>query len=291
MNALPSGEFRFAIRRLCKDVGSTVASVAALACAIGAAVATWSLVSAVLLKPLPIEGADRLFQDDEPPPPNVVAYYVPGYSYSIFESIRDSGAFEAIAASGALPAGPMPVIEQGDVPQRRRVYFAAHDFFTTLRVGAAHGRTFTPDEDRRGAPPVAVLSERYWRRVFAADPNVLGRTVTVAGSVATIVGVLPRGFRGLHLSETPDLYLPLHVVGDLDHELVRAANPLGPRGFGWINIVGRLRPGETPAAVAERLNALNPFGLTAGQVRPIALTNINAASIPELARVGTIQFT
>jgi putative ABC transport system permease protein len=258
----------------------------------GAAVATWSLVSAVLLKPLPIEGADRLFQVDDLPPPNVVAVWVPRYNYAVFESIRDSGTFEAIAASGALPAGPLPVIEQGDVPQRRRVYFAAHDFFTTLGIGAAHGRTFAQDEDRRGAVPVAVLSDGYWRRVFDADPNVLGRTVTVAGTVATIVGVLPRGFRGLHLSEAPDLFLPLHVVGDLDHELVRAANPLGP-GFGWIHIVGRLRPGETPAAAAARLNALPcmcPRNVTQGEVGPLALTNINAAAIPELARAGATQF-
>src|SRR5690606_32806368 len=136
---------RFAIRRLCKDAGTTIASVAALACGIGAAVATWALVSAVLLRPLPIEGADRLFQVDEPPPPNVVEFWVPRYTYSVFESIRDSGAFEVIAASGALPAGPMPVIEQGDVPQRRSVHFAAHDFFATLGIDAAEGRTFAQD--------------------------------------------------------------------------------------------------------------------------------------------------
>ena len=160
MSKLLIDELRFAIRRLCKDAGTTIASVAALACGIGAAVATWALVSAVLLRPLPIEGADRLFQVDEPPPPNVVEFWVPRYTYSVFESIRDSGAFEVIAASGALPAGPMPVIEQGDVPQRRSVHFAAYGFFATLGIGAALGRTFTQDEDRRGAVPVAVTDLR-----------------------------------------------------------------------------------------------------------------------------------
>src|SRR5690606_8346558 len=203
MSKLPFDEIRFTIRRLRKDAGTTIAAVLALACGIGAAVATWALVSAVLLKPLPIQGADRLFQIDAPPPPNVFELWVPRYTYSVFESMRDSGTFEAIAASGALPAGPMPVIEQGDAPQRRSVHFAAYGFFATLGIGAALGRTFTQDEDRRGAVPVAVLSDSYWRRVFGADSSVLGRTVTVAGTVATIVGVLPRGFRGLHLSEAP----------------------------------------------------------------------------------------
>jgi hypothetical protein len=202
MKALRLDDIWFAIRRLRKDTGTTIASVGALACGIGAAVATWALVSAVLLKPVPIEGADRLFQVDEPPPPNVIAIWVPRYTYPVFESIRDSGTFEAIAA------------------------------------------------------------------------------------VATIVGVLPPGFRGLHLSDTPDLYLPLHVAGDLDHELVRRSDPLGRRSFGWIHIVGRLWPGETPVAAAARLNALNPLELTPGQVHPLALTNINAAAIPELARVA-----
>jgi predicted permease len=290
MNALRFDDVRLAMRRLRKNAGTTIASVAALACGIGAAVATWALVSAVLLKPLPIEGADRLFQVDETPPPDVIEIWVPRYPYRVFESIRDGGAFEAIAASGALPFGPLSVIEQGGTLQRRSVHFATYDFFTTLDIGAARGRTFTQDEDRRGAVPVAVLSDRYWRRAFNADPNVLGRTVTVAGTVATIVGVLPRGFRGLHLSDTPDLYLPLHVVGDLDLELVRRSDPLGRRGFEWVHIVGRLRPGETPVAVSARLNALNPLELTAGQVQPLTLTNINAAAIPELARVGATQF-
>jgi putative ABC transport system permease protein len=293
MNALRFDDVRLAIRRLRKNAGSTIASVAALACGIGAAVATWSLVSAVLLKPVPIDGADRLFQVDEPPPPNVVQIWVPVYPYRVFESIRDSGAFEAIAASGSLPFGPLPVIEQGGALERRSVHFAAHDFFTTLGIGAAQGRTFTSDEDRRGAVPVAVLSDRYWRRVFDADPNVLGRTVTVAGTVATIVGVLPREFRGLHLSGTPDLYMPLHVVGDLDHSLVRRSDPLGQGGLGWVHIVGRLRPGDTPVAVAARLNALPcmcPREVTHGEAGPLALTNINAAAVPELARVGATQF-
>lgn len=290
MNALPLDEIRFAARRLTKDAGTTIASVIALACGIGAAVATWALVSAVLLNPLPIEGADRLFQLDEPTPPNVVDFGVPRFSYAVFESVRDSGTFEAIAASGAAPFGTLSVIEQGETPQRRTVHFAAHDFFATLGLRAAQGRTFTQEEDRRGAAPVAVLTDRYWRSAFDADPNVLGRTVTVSGTVATIVGVLPRGFRGLHLSETPDLYLPLHAIGELDHELIRRSDLLGPRSFGWIHLVGRLRAGETPAAAAARLNALNPLELPPDQFRPLSLTNVNAAAVPELSRVGVTQF-
>jgi putative ABC transport system permease protein len=291
MNALPFAEFRFAIRRLNKDAGTTIAAIAALAFAIGAAVATWSLLSAVLLKPLPVAEPERLFLVDDVPPPNIVPTFVAAHSYPVLQAMRDSGTFDAIAAGGT-PFAPLLVVDQGDVPQRREVYFAAHDFFATLGISAAHGRTFTEDEDRRGAPVVAVLSDRYWRSVFNADPNVLGRTVAVSGTPATIIGILPGGFRGLHLSEAPDLYLALHVFGDIDHELARFGDPFG--SMSWIRIVGRLRAGETPAAVAARLNAMDclcPRGVTQGEAGPLSLTDVNTAAVPLLTRGSASQFT
>ena len=249
MNAVD--DIRFAIRRLRKDAGTTVAAVAALAFAIGATVATWSLLSAVLLKPLPVAEPGRLFEVSGPRPSGVAEQWTPGHWYADLEAFRASGAFAGIAAVGRTGNSiGVLVVEPGDTPQNRDVRFAAHDFFSTLGIGAARGRTFAESDDRRGAPPVAVLSDRYWRSVFNADPNVLGRTVTVGGTAATIVGVLPRGFRGLHLSRAPDLYLPLHVASDMDRRQFNDRDPLGPESGFWIEIVGRLRPGETPAAAS-----------------------------------------
>ena len=173
--------------------------------------------------------------------------------------------------------------------------FAAHDFFATLGIGAARGRTFAESDDRRGAAAVAVLSDHYWRSVFNADPNVLGRTVTVAGTAATIVGVLPRGFRGLQLSQAPDLYLPLHVASDMDRRQFNEQRSARSGKLLLDCIVGRLRPGETPAAATARLNALGCLSLcpreaSRGEVAPITLTNVNIAAVPVLARAGTVQF-
>jgi predicted permease len=181
----------------------------------------------------------------------------------------------------------MLVAEQADVPRRRDVYFASYDFFPTLGIRAVRGRTFTVDEDRRGAPAVAVISDRYWRSELNADPNVVGRTVTVFGIPATIIGVLPRGFRGLYLSEAPDLYLPLHVAGDIDRRQFYNRDPLGADFF-WIRVVGRLPSGETPAVAAARLNAL---GITRDEVGALGLVNVDTAAVPELARPGTARFT
>jgi putative ABC transport system permease protein len=289
MNAVK--DIRFALRRLRKDAGTTAAAVAALAFAIGAAMATWSLLSAVLLKPLPVASPERLFQVDWPVP----AFdrgTAPSHSYPIFESIRDSGAFEGIAAGGPS-INRVLMTEQGVVPQGRQIYFANRDFFATLGIEAALGRTFVEDEDRRGAPVVAVLSDHYWRSVFNADPSVLGRSMTVGGTFATIVGILPRGFRGLHLSEAPDFYVPLHAVGDIDQGLPPGLDPFG-RGFGWMRIVGRVRPGETAATATSRINALDCMcgrEATFGEVQPLSLTNVSVAAVPGFARAGTAQFT
>jgi predicted permease len=297
MNAVD--DIRFAIRRLCKDAGTTVAAVAALAFAIGAAMATWSLLSAVLLNPLPVVEPERLFEVSGPRPSSstgvsatIAEQWTPGHWYADLEAFRLSGAFAGIAAVGVRQ---LLVVEPGDTPQNREVRFAAHDFFSTLGIGAARGRTFAESDDRRGAPPVAVLSHRYWRSVFNADPNVLGRTVTVGGTAATIVGVLPPGFRGLYLSQAPDLYLPLHIAGDMDRRQFNERDPLGPESYFWIEIVGRLRPGETPAAATARLNALACLSLcpreaSRGEVAPITLTNVNIAAVPVFARAGTVQF-
>ena len=292
MSALRFADFRLAIRRLRKDLGSTIASVVALACGIGAAVATWSLISAVLLNPLPVAEPERLFEVSGPPPSGVAEQWTPHYWYADLEAFRASGAFAGIAAVGERQ---LAVVEPGDTPQDRDVRFAAHDFFATLGIGAARGRTFAESDDRRGAPPVAVLSDHYWRGVFNADPNILGRTVTVGGTAVTIVGVLPRGFRGLHLSQAPALYLPLHVASDMDRRQFNERDPLGPESFFWIAIVGRLWPGETPAAATARLNALGCLSLcpregSRGEVAPITLTNVNIAAVPVLARAGTVQF-
>jgi len=289
MPLLRLDDIRLAFRRLGKHPGAAIASVAALACAIGAAVATWSLLTAVLLKPLPLTEAHRLFQVDWPRPPGAAAQWVSTHTYPVLESIRDSGTFDGIAAGGLQD---VPVAEPGNEPQRRPVHFAEHDFFATLGIGAALGRTFAEDEDRRGAPASAVLSDRYWRTMFDADPDVLGRVVTVAGTPATVIGVLPPEFRGLHLSEAPDLYLPLYIAGDIDRRVFYNFDPLGP-DFGWIRIVGRLRPGQSPSSAAEQLNALDCMcerGLTHGEVAPLSLTNVNTAAVPELARPGMSQF-
>lgn len=168
MNALLG--FRFAMRRLRKDAGSTIASIVALACSIGVAVATWSLLSAVLLKPLSIETA-RLFLVDQPPPPAASPLWVPTESYPVFQAFRESGVFEAIAGAGRQE---MLVAEVGEVPQSRQVYFAASDFFA-LGIGCrtrpyVHGRGGPARRASRGGAIRSLLAKGVQRRSQRIGP-------------------------------------------------------------------------------------------------------------------------
>ena len=279
-------EIRLAIRRLAKRPAATLAAIATLACAIGAAAATWSLLSAVLLRPLRVASPDRLVVVGERETSGRDAGTLQNsHIYPVYSRIRESGVFEDVAAGGASSL----LVGTGGRPTQQTVYFASHDFFRTLGVSLALGRTFSRNEDRRGAPLVAVLSDRFWRRAFDGDSRVVGRDVSVAGKPATIVGVAPRGFRGLDLAAAPDLYLPLHTVADVGSLFMNyfALPDHRSSPMAWVTVVGRLRADMSITQAEARLDAL----LTAsGGHGVVGLTGVNTAAIPPAARPAMTQF-
>jgi putative ABC transport system permease protein len=292
-------DLRMATRRLTTHPAATLAAVLTLALAIGAAAAAWSLLSAVLLRPLPVAGADSVMVVGwrEPRTTSVIN----SHNYPAYELVRDSGVFSGVAAGGRerLLVGPR------ERPVRTHVYFTSYDFLSVLGVPVVLGRHFTPGDDRRGAPLVALLSDRYWRHALNSDPQVVGRTLTVAGKPATVIGVVARGFRGLDLSWAPDLYMPLHTVADVGSAMTNYfAEPIGgtvvSSPTAWITIVGRLRPGMSAATAAARLRALDEQEVSqrAGGLEARAkpgregvLTPVNVAAIPEAARAGAERFS
>jgi hypothetical protein len=165
-------EIRLAIRRLMHRRSVMMISVITLATAIGAAAATWSLLSAVLLNPLPVRDPERLAMVGR-------AYQSGGISriggeiYPYYPHVRGSGVFESIAGVWLTPL-PLRVNDQ-KAPDTTSVQFVSRSFFDVLGIAIPVGRGFSEADDRRGAPVVAVLSDRYWRTMFAADPAVLGR--------------------------------------------------------------------------------------------------------------------
>lgn len=286
-------ELRLAVRRLTAHRAATLAGVVTLAVAIGAAAATWSLLSAVLLRPLPVASPDRLVVIGEIVERGQNAGSLRNqHMYPLYLHFRDSGIFDGLAAGGSWTL----LVGSGDRPMQTAVYFASHDYFDLLGLRLALGRSFTADDDRRGAPLVAVLSDRYWRRTFDADPGVIGRIIAVAGQPTTIVGVAPRGFRGLSLAEAPDLYMPLHTVADVGSRFMNYfAEPVAAHGSSpsaWVTLVGRLRRGASAGQTAARLDSLEPAVTEDATrlVRHFGLTPVNLAAVPEAARAGMARF-
>jgi predicted permease len=275
---------RFAVRRLGKRPGASLASIGTLACAIAAAAVTWSVLSALLLNPLPVRSAEDVFVVGSRIRASGAgpAYVSETQVYTVHQAIRESGTFEAVAATGTMS---LLVNDPGATVSRQRpIAFVSHDFFDLLGISPAIGRDFGPDDDRRGLPPTAMVSHRYWRTVLAGDPNVIGRIITITGRPATVIGVAPRRFPGLDLAQPPDLYLPLFGVTSLDAKMVYS-NPLNdPQGTtptSWVKTVGRLRSDSDAAEVLQVLQSL-PAGMRRGDV--LELIPINTTVIPLPAR-------
>lgn len=251
-------DLKFAIRQLLKNPGFTAVAVLTLALGIGACTAIFSVVNAVLLRPLPYPESSRLVMVSEmssKSPAMSVAY--PNYldwqqSSTAFEDIGIFRYQNNWALTGRAEAEHL----QGAT--------ATASYFKVLGVPPLLGRTFTAEEDRPGGPPVAVLSYRLWRRHFNSDPEVVGRTVNLSGEICTVVGVLRAEF---NLPHAVEVWRPLGPI--------TSESWVHSRGNHFLQgCVGRLKAGVTVEqgraelnTIARRLEAANPATNTGLRVR------------------------
>lgn len=243
-------DVRYGLRVLAKNPGFTAIAILTLTLGIGANTALFSVVNGVLLNPLPYPHPEQLTILRESKP----NFAQGSVSYPNFLDWRkDNTTFSSMAAlrfNSAILTG------LGDAEQIDTLYVTA-DFFPTLGVSPILGRSFAPGEDRIGAAPVVMISAGFWKRKFASDPGVLGKTLALDGRDFTIVGVVPPSFNLVSTISPRDAYLPI----------VQWTNPLlMNRGAGLgIFGIGRLKPGVTLdqaradlQRVAENLTAAYP---------------------------------
>src|SRR5262245_20689001 len=192
-------DLRFGARMLLKKPGFTLIAVSTLALSIGANAAIFSVVNAVLLRPLPYRDPDRIvtIRNYSANPNQVTAN-----GADFLDWREQAKVFEKIAT---LANGSVDLTESGE-PERLKAGLVSADFFQVLGVGPAYGRAFTPAEDQPGAAQVVILSHRLWQRRFGRDPQMIGRTLTLGGQNRTVIGLMPPGFQAL---EEFDLWLPL----------------------------------------------------------------------------------
>jgi putative ABC transport system permease protein len=222
-------DLRYGARMLLKNPGFTTIAIVTLALGIGANTTLFSVINAVLLRPLPLNEPDRialLYQENRKHPLFQISRSTaspPNY----LDWKNQSQHFEQLAAYSSKTVN----LTGADEPERVAVATVSADFFKVLKVEPILGRAFLPEEDRPGGPPVVVLSYRFWRQRYGADPEILGKTLTLDDYHCTIVGVMPR--ESLWPSGT-QLWAPLRM-------------DYAARGRGelMLQVIGRLKPGST----------------------------------------------
>jgi predicted permease len=236
-------DLRYAARTLRARPGFTVVAALTLALGIGANTAIFSVVDAVILRPLPYPEPARLVELWG----NVKRAKVErrGASYPDYADWRgQSRGFEATAAFDSASFTLTGV----DEPERLTGEYASQPYFDLLGVRAALGRTFLPEEDQvPQRNPVVVLSDGLWKRRFGADPGMVGRRINLDNRACSVIGVMPPWFRGV--TDTADLWMPFMMAGTAQDFAER-----GTRGFAAL---ARLKPGVPLAQAQAELDGIS----------------------------------
>ncbi|MBZ5724918.1 MAG: ABC transporter permease [Acidobacteriia bacterium] len=243
-------DVRFAVRLLARSPVFAVTATLLLAAGIAANTLIFSVVDALLLRPLPVPHPENLVRLVEVHPHDFVTWSLP-YNLCDAAAALDRD-FSAVVCQGEADVA----FRYGPSTERVRVHLVSPNFFSSLGVHACLGRVLTAEDERTRARN-AVLGYGFWQRRFGGDPSALGRSIVLGGHPFTVVGVSPEGFNGLAVETSPDIRVPAAV----DRALVRPNDEMNPAARPlFAQIFGRLRdeldrifppaPGTAPAAGA-----------------------------------------
>src|SRR5246500_457980 len=239
-------DVRFALRQLRKSPGFTITAVFTLTLAISANAVVFGVLNALILRPLNVPQAESLF---------VVQHGsdVGAHSYPDYLDLRQRNrSFDDVAAWAISQAG----LDTGKDPSNVWQYETSGNYFDVLRIQPYLGRFFhASDEHGPNSAPYVVLSYAYWHSHFRDDRSVVGRVVRLNKHPVTILGVAPPGFQGTVLFFASDIFVPI-----VNHELLSGENILNAREDHWMfELVGRLKPGVTPAQATADLNSVDSY--------------------------------
>src|ERR1700722_5763493 len=232
-----------ALRTLCTHRGAYFSAIGILTLGIGMSVAMFSLVDAVLLRPLPFprqQSIQVIWKTDPLSGAHVEELAYPELR-DLQEGIPD---FESVAGMPTSLYGYARVLQIGTAePVQIESAPVSHDFFRVLAVSPALGRDFTKEDERVGAPPVVVLSDRVWRNQLGADGNIVGRMIRLNGQGHTVIGVMAPG---VEFPRGAGLWIPLGV----ERRIVER------RGATFLQAIARVKPGVSRERIALQVNAL-----------------------------------
>jgi putative ABC transport system permease protein len=239
-------DLRYGIRMLRQRPGFTFAAVIALALGIGANTAIFSVVNAVLLRPLPFADPDRLmviWQTAQQGEFSQISLAYPNYDElrKQCQVCEDVGAWNSYNYTRFALTG-------GAQPEQAQYAVVSASLFSVLGVKPALGRAFLPEEDRPGAARVAIIGHDLWQRRWAGDSKLIGQTATLDGQSYTVVGVMPPGFAFPKFPSDVQLWVPLSG----DPFLGRRFSP----GTRYLNVMARLKVGATLAQAEAEMNTI-----------------------------------
>jgi len=245
-----SQDLRFCLRSLRRAPVVALGIVATIAIGIGATTATFAVLNAVLIRPLPYPDPDRLIS---------LSHAAPGASTDDVESapflyFTERDAKQIFDGVGLWAIGATTVTGLGEPEQVRQV-LVTHEILPTLGIAPLLGRAFSAEEDRPESRPTVILMHGYWQRRFASDPSVIGQTLTMDGQPREIVGVMPRSFR----------FLDFQVDAISSYQLRRADVTVGNY---FRSSIARLRPGVTLDAASAEIARLIPVAQHSFPLRP-----------------------
>ncbi len=290
-------DIRYGLRVLRKSPGFAFVAVLSLGLGIGANTTIFTLINAVLLRSEPVRDIERLvavYTTDVKNQGDNFAFMP--VSHPNFEDYRDQNdVFEEMGATSGVPVS----LSGSGEPEQLFALMVTGNYFSLLGVPMQLGRGFQPDEDRTpGTHPVVVLSEGLWKRRFASDPNIIGKSITLNSGIFSVVGVTPRGFRGLNALGGPDLYVPTMMHEQLLTGFM--AENYNERRALLFQPFGRLKPGVSLAQAGSALKAIGARlekdypvpnkGRNVG-VMPMAQTTINPNLRGGLVLAGGLLMT
>ena len=242
-------DLRYAVRWLRRSPGFALVAVVSLGLGIGANTAMFSLIDAVLLRPIPVED-----------PGSLVDVFTTGgdgdeYATTSYPDFLDLKAQNAVFSDMTAYTMMFAPLNLGDRARLTMGHIVTSNHFDMLGVRPFLGRMLQPADDLPGAPPVVVISHHLWRSDFGADAAAIGKTLRLRGTPYTIVGVAPPGFTGVIPLFRPELWLPVAHVEEIEPAGINdnIPSPTGRtrierRGSRWLFVKGRLKPGVTLAA-------------------------------------------
>jgi len=274
-------DVRYALRTLRRNPGFATAAILSLTLGIGANTAIFTLIEAVMLRPLPVPLPDELVSVGDPSRPTALregGQMLDVLSYPLYQRLRDHNrVFSGLLAAGR--AGRVQLRESDGNTEDVRARLVSVNYFDVLGVSAVIGRTFRDDDDRAPAVgPVVVISDLLWEQRFGRAPDIVGRTIWLNGQPVTVIGVGRPSFTGEVVGSPTDVWIPLSMQPQ-----IQGQSRLNRADSNWLLGLGRLKPGVSIEQARTDLELIAQQALVdfqGGQLSEAALSEVRRQRLP-----------